>query len=91
MDVFRKPVLPWVDIDSVVRCAQRRFERAIHQIEYKHFEKRAVELTLGILRAGLTGAPLQESKTADAVVAMTKTMQNAIGIFHQDVLGLVSG
>lgn len=85
-----RPHLTWVDTDILVDIAVKRFEKAALAAALAETEAR-VEPTLAIVRSALTGVPLSESNELDVAVSLTKTIQNAVGLFHQDVLGSVLG
>lgn len=49
------------------------------------------EPTLNIIRSFALSLSPEEIAEAERVVAATKTLQNAIGAFHQDVFGAING
>lgn len=91
MEPYTKPHLDWIDIDKVVEIALKRFRKSAEKVRSDDLDASRVEPTLAIVRSGFTGKSLQESESLDLAVALTKTIQNAAGMFHQDVLGSVSG
>lgn len=90
MGSISKPELAWIDIDKVVDLAEKRFGASARKVNESLSSSR-VEPTLAIVRSGLTGEPLADGETLDIAVSLTKTIQNAVGLFHQDVLGAVPG
>lgn len=88
---FEKPALDWVNIDRLVEFAVARFQKSADMVLADARATTRVEPTLAILRSGLTGTSLLDSDTLDLSISLTKTMQNAVGLFHQDVLGAAAG
>ena len=86
-----RPTLSWVDIDDVIKIAKHRFEKAIKSVQDEGAAATRVDPTLAIARASILGQRLVVDDDIDASVSITKTIQNAVGLFHQDVLGAVSG
>jgi len=91
MEFLTKPHLSWIEIDVVVALALKRFRKSAEKVREDALDTSRVEPTLAIVRSGLTGKSLQESESLDLAVALTKTIQNAAGMYHQDVLGAVPG
>lgn len=90
MTSLERPTLAWIDINKVVEFAVNRFSKASQMASAADGETR-VEPTLAIVRSALTGVPLHDSAELDIAVSLTKTIQNAVGLFHQDVLGASRG
>lgn len=83
--------LSWIKFDTLTEIAAKRFRKAFNAAETVSNRQLAVEPTLPIARAFLTASQLEEYRSIDESVAVTKTIQNAIGLFHQDVLSSVTG
>lgn len=91
MGRFDRESLDWVDIDCVIEAAVKRFRGSAQKMINEQVGDTRVEPTLALFRATLTGTPLEDSAPIDQALSLTKTLQNAVGLFHQDVLGLVPG
>lgn len=89
MTAIAKPSLAWIDVDKLVTFAETRFGKSAKKVEEASVDDLRVEPTLALVRAGLTGESVVNSDTVDLAVSITKTIQNAVGLFHQDVLGAV--
>ena len=85
------PTFSWIDIDQVLDIAVKRFGRSADKARATDSRLLRVEPTLAVMRAGLTALPLADSHHIDSAVSLTKTIQNAVGLFHQDVLGTAAG
>lgn len=83
--------LSWISFDRLVQIAQTRFAAAYQKARGIAQSSLAVEPTLALARSFIVGSPLDTYREADEVVAVTKTLQNAVGLFHQDVLSSVEG
>lgn len=85
------PSLNWVDINRVIDFAALRFKKSVETVRRAEAAATRVDPTLAIVRAGILGQPIVAEDDIDATVSITKTIQNAVGLFHQDVLGAVEG
>ncbi|MFT4156947.1 MAG: Eco47II family restriction endonuclease [Microbacterium sp.] len=86
------PTLDWIDIDKVVEIAVREFRAGADKVlATQTAGPERVEPTLAVVRAALAGMSLEEGALLDVGVGLTKTIQNKIGSFHQEVLGAVDG
>lgn len=85
------PNLSWIDNQLLVEIATKRFEKSVKKARNDSLETVTVEPTLAIVRAGLTGSSMDADAELNVAVSLTKTLQNAVGLFHQDVLGSVQG
>lgn len=83
--------LSWIPTSTLVQIAKKRFQKAYCKAQDVANANLQVEPTLAIARSFLTGVPLAEYRKADEIVSITKTLQNAIGDFHQDVLSNALG
>lgn len=91
MSLTSLPQLDWIDIEKVVQFAQHRFGKAVRVVHEDLASASRVEPTLALVRAGILGQPVVLDDAIDVTVSITKTIQNAVGYFHQDVLGEVDG
>lgn len=91
MSEIELPNLDWISIERVVEIAKKRFAGSLKRIRGDIAIASRVDPTLSLFRAGFTGQTLVIDDDTDFLVSITKTMQNAIGLFHQDVLGEVVG
>lgn len=83
--------LSWISTSKLIDIAERRFKNAYVKAQAVAKASLQVEPTLAITRSFLTGVPLEDYRVTDEVVSVTKTLQNAIGDFHQDVLSNAHG
>jgi hypothetical protein len=91
MSETKTPMLNWIDIEKVIAIAEHRFEKSIKAVQENAKSAGKVDPTLSIVRAGILGQPMVVEDTIDETVSITKTIQNAVGLFHQDILGTVTG
>ncbi|WP_420734595.1 Eco47II family restriction endonuclease [Brevibacterium luteolum] len=87
---MKAPHLQWVDVDDIIASARHRFGKARDAIRQDAVVD-SVEPTLAIVRSILTGLSLEDSGDVNKAVSITKTLQNAVGLFHQDVLSSAHG
>lgn len=83
--------LPWISFSRLVELASHRFAKAAVRASQPTPEALATEPTLAIVRSSLDGSYIADAAEIDEAVALTKTIQNAVGLFHQDVLSSAPG
>lgn len=88
---MHEPELGWVSNDQLEAFAVKRFRKSVRKVQSDSLDELSVEPTLAVVRAGITGVRFVDDDELNVAVALTKTIQNAVGLFHQDVLGAVSG
>lgn len=81
--------LQWIDKAVLVKIAETRFSSGIRKF-LKSGAQRS-DPTSFIARSLLYGMDQEELRIVDQNTAVLKTLQNNIGLFHQDVLGSVPG
>ncbi|MCQ9343065.1 Eco47II family restriction endonuclease [Corynebacterium kozikiae] len=82
--------LPWIEHDVLLDLIRSHFGKAMQKVQVDRTNL-STDPTLNILRSFALNLTEAEIENAEQVVAITKTLQNAIGDFHQDVLGNVPG
>lgn len=80
--------LRWIERDTLAEIVRRRFRTIITAAP---FTRACTEPTLTIARYAFLGVDTLRAQELEATIRATKTLQNAIGYFHQDVLGAVQG
>ncbi|MBP3088511.1 Eco47II family restriction endonuclease [Corynebacterium sp. sy017] len=81
----------WIEHETLISIAHNRFGKAIREYQAGKFQGNNAEPTLILGQGLLMDMEIEELRKANAAVALTKTLQNAIGLFHQDVLGSAPG
>lgn len=76
-----------IDEQVLVDIAAKSFKSVIQKNMKTDAEKITAEPTLAIARSLLTPSTVEQSLLADRLVNITKSLQNAVGNFHQEVLG----
>lgn len=77
--------LGWIDEVTLTEIVKKRFAKP------KEKNTLSTDPTLNITRRVLMNMHEEEISTIEGIVSWTKTIQNRIGLFHQDVLGSVAG
>ncbi|MGC2865047.1 Eco47II family restriction endonuclease [Corynebacterium glutamicum] len=80
-----------IDEQVLVDLAARSFRSVILKNIKASTEQITAEPTLAIARSLLTPSTVEQSLLADRLVNITKSLQNAVGNFHQEVLGAFDG
>ncbi len=83
--------LPWLDRETLYQCARNRFSRGLSQLKKINHDALNVDPTSIIARAELSGMAYKEILDMDVKMRTLKSLQNAIGLFHQDILGSCAG
>lgn len=83
--------LSWITFSKLVEIAKKSFRSSFMKVHEDDFNALSTEPTLVLVRATLAGGIVKNQADADRIVAVTKTIQNAVGNFHQEVLGSVDG
>lgn len=86
----RQKNLDWIDYDRLLEITKKNFSRSLNRSRETLTDAKT-EPTLNILRGYLLNMSKEEIGTIEKSVALTKTFQNAIGDFHQEVLGSAKG
>lgn len=82
--------LSWIERDVVMGIIEKRFTKLIKSVANP--SKQPIgEPTLTIMRATAFNMTPEDTRRLNGMVNATKTLQNAVGLFHQDVLGSVPG
>lgn len=84
-----KQDLPWISFDSLCEIAEQSFKGALKKIENP--PATASEPTLLLMHSAASGLTTEESVKALESQTAIKSLQNAVGSFHQKVLGNVNG
>lgn len=81
--------LSWISDEQLMQILQDRFGGIFGEIKNRG-EARG-ETTLDLLLAFALAKSPEEIKEANAAASLTKSLQNNIGLMHQDILGSVKG
>lgn len=81
--------LSWISFDLLCELARQSFKGALEKIENPH--ETISEPTLLLMHSTASGLTSEESLKALQAQAAIKSLQNAVGTFHQKVLGNVEG
>ena len=81
--------LSWITYDRLVELAVHRFGSTVKKMNST--EPTRTDPTSAIARSLLFSFDDEEIIKMDRATAVLKTLQNAVGMFHQDILGSVNG
>lgn len=84
-----KKDLSWITFDALCEIAKQSFKGALKKIENP--PATISEPTLLLMHSAASGFTMEESLKALEAQSAVKSLQNAVGNFHQKVLGNVSG
>lgn len=80
--------LDWIDEDALFRVTEKVFGSAIRKVEDRAGRALPPDPFTVVAQAVLTDAPVADVLEFDRVRAINKTLSNAIGEWHQAVLGI---
>ncbi|GJN41620.1 Eco47II family restriction endonuclease [Corynebacterium ammoniagenes] len=81
--------LPWLPFETLCDIVDSTFRSSIRKVQQP--TDGAFDPTLVVTYSSLTNTPVKETVKQMQQTSSIKTMQNAIGAFHQKVLGAVNG
>lgn len=81
--------LPWISFETLCNIVEATFKGSIEKVQNPNAG--IIDPTLVVAYSSLTATPVEYTLKQMQQIASVKTMQNAIGAFHQKVLGSVDG
>lgn len=81
--------LPWLSFETLCQIVDSSFRSSIKKVQKP--SEAVHDPTLVVAYSSLTNTPVKDTVEQLQQTASVKTMQNAIGTFHQRVLGAVNG
>lgn len=87
------PYLDFISDEKLIHCVMKvvhALENAERDAEKKIYSN-AIDPFSAVFDAHLHGLTLNDWLTTETVRQIQKTMQNALGVFHQDILGSING
>lgn len=85
----RKNILTWISDEAVVEALRHRFGSIIEDLTNR--EEAKGETTLDVIMAFALSKTPDEIAEANKAASLTKSLQNNVGLFHQDILGGAEG
>lgn len=82
--------LEWISNETLDSIVEKRFRNALSKIK-KPATNLRTDPTLVVALSTLLDIPISEVDETIEHVSIVKTLQNAIGLLHQDILGSVDG
>ena len=83
--------LSWIEDSILEEIVTHRFKKSVEKIEETDLEILRTDPTLTVIQSTMLGLDQKQIDEIYKTISLTKTLQNAIGLFHQDVLGNIEG
>ena len=83
--------LDWISNDELKRIITLRFSKIVNNLRSSVATQHGPEPTLALTRMMMFDESYDAELKFEALVAKTKSIQNAVGLFHQDVLSSAHG